>query len=195
MARPSLKEQRTQEILDAFERCLPRYGLEGTSLERVAEEAGVKRTIIRHYVGNRDQLLTALTARYLEQSQVSLDAFIAALPKKERARTAVEWLFDPAYSDARMVQVANALIAAAAENEALAADMQAWVSDFVARLEQVIADDYPDSDPTAVAAVAAGVTGIYFNIEALYPLGDVSALVSASKAAAILLIETLETNT
>ena len=194
MPRPSLKEQRTQEILDAFERCLPRYGLEGTSLEHVAEEAGVKRTIIRHYVGNRDQLLSALLARYLERSRASLDSFIEALPAEHRARTAVEWLFDPNYSDAGMVQVANALIAAAAENEVLAAEMQAWLEDFVARLEQVFADDYPDADPATVAAVAAGVTGIYFNVEALYPLGNVSALAAASKSAAILLIETLETD-
>lgn len=195
MPRPSLKEQRTEEILDAFERCLPRYGLEGTSLDQVAEEAGVKRTIIRHYVGNRDQLLSALLERYLERSRASLDAFIAALPTERRARTAIEWLFDPTYSDARMIQVANALIAAAAEHEVLAAEMQAWLGDFVARLEQVFEDDYPNADPAAVTAVAAGITGIYFNVEALYPLGNVSVLAAASKRAAILLIETLEQST
>ncbi|MEM7135795.1 MAG: TetR/AcrR family transcriptional regulator [Myxococcota bacterium] len=193
MARPSLKEQRTEQILDAFERCLPRFGLEGSSLERVAEEAGVKRTIIRHYVGNRDQLLSALLDRYLAQSQQSLDAFIAALPTKHRARTAVEWLFDPDYSDARMVQVANALFAAAADDDVLATEMRAWLADFVTRLEQVFTDDFPDADAASVAAVAAGVTGIYFNIEALYPLGNVGALAAASKSAALLLIETLET--
>ncbi|MEM8608372.1 MAG: TetR family transcriptional regulator [Myxococcota bacterium] len=194
MPRPNLTEQRTQEILDAFERCLPRYGLQGTSLEHVAEEAGVKRTIIRHYVGNRDHLLSALVARYLERSEASLDAFIAALPAKQRSRTAVEWLFDPQYSDAQMVQVANALIAAASEDEALAREMQTWLTLFVARLEQVFASDFPHAKREAVAAVAAGITGIYFNVEALYPLGDVSSLAAASKAAALLLIETLEKN-
>ena len=38
MGRPSLTEVRTVEILDAFERCVARYGLEGSSLERIAED-------------------------------------------------------------------------------------------------------------------------------------------------------------
>ena len=41
MGRPNLTEVRTSEILDAFERCVARFGLEGSSLERVAEEAGI----------------------------------------------------------------------------------------------------------------------------------------------------------
>ena len=60
MGRPNLTEVRTAEILDAFERCVARYGLEGSSLERVAEEAGVKRSILRHYIGNRDEMITGL---------------------------------------------------------------------------------------------------------------------------------------
>ena len=54
MGRPDLTEVRTAEILDAFERCVARFGLEGSSLERDAEEAGMKRSILRHYIGNRN---------------------------------------------------------------------------------------------------------------------------------------------
>ena len=59
MARPSLANTRREEILDALERCLARRGLEGTTLESVAAEAGVARPVIRHYFGNRDVLLKA----------------------------------------------------------------------------------------------------------------------------------------
>ena len=34
-----------------------------SSLEKVADQAGMKRPIIRHYVGNRDDLILALTER------------------------------------------------------------------------------------------------------------------------------------
>ena len=95
MPRPSQKDERTEEILDAFERCLPRYGLEGTTLEQVAHEAGVQRTIIRHYIGNRDALWAALVTRYLKKSRSDLREFVEALPDANRARTAIEWLFDP----------------------------------------------------------------------------------------------------
>jgi hypothetical protein len=30
------------------------FGLEGSTLERVAEHAGMKRSVVRHYLGNRD---------------------------------------------------------------------------------------------------------------------------------------------
>ena len=38
MPRPSVKAERTEEILDAFERCVARYGVEGSTLERIAEQ-------------------------------------------------------------------------------------------------------------------------------------------------------------
>ncbi|MGI9303924.1 MAG: TetR family transcriptional regulator, partial [Gammaproteobacteria bacterium] len=60
MPRPSLKTQRTGEILDAFQRCIVKYGMQGASLERISEEADMGRTILRHYVGNRDDLIIAV---------------------------------------------------------------------------------------------------------------------------------------
>ena len=63
MGRKSLAAARREEILDAFERCVVKYGLEGSSLEQIADEAGMKRSIIRHYIGNRDELVDQLVER------------------------------------------------------------------------------------------------------------------------------------
>jgi len=65
MGRKSLKAERVTQILDAFERCMEKKGLESTTLENVAEEAGVARRIIRHYVGNRDDLIQAAVERII----------------------------------------------------------------------------------------------------------------------------------
>ncbi|MEM7233345.1 MAG: helix-turn-helix domain-containing protein, partial [Planctomycetota bacterium] len=71
MPRRDLTKERTEQILDALERCVVHFGLGGTSLERIAEEAEMKRSILRHYVGNRDDLIVAmaerLAARYRRQ--------------------------------------------------------------------------------------------------------------------------------
>lgn len=64
MARASLVEKRKPEILEAFARCIGRYGVAGTSLEAIAAAAGMRRSILRHFVGNREQLLLE-TARYM----------------------------------------------------------------------------------------------------------------------------------
>ena len=67
MGRKNLAKERREELLDAFERCILNYGLEGASLDQVAEEAGMKRSIIRHYIGNRDELIDALIERITTQ--------------------------------------------------------------------------------------------------------------------------------
>lgn len=71
MGRKSLSEERTGQILNAFATCILTYGLHDSSLERIAAEAGVKRSIIRHYIGNRDEVLKALvdriTGRYIRE--------------------------------------------------------------------------------------------------------------------------------
>ncbi len=193
MARPNIQNERRNQILDAFESCVARYGVEGATLARTAKLAGLARPLVRHNVGNRDRLLEALVDRFLEKSRSSMAAMVSALPAENRSRTAIDWLFDPTYSDPQLVRISNSLIAASTESPFLAAKMQVWLSDFIARLDEVLAEDFPDTDPAKIAAVSTGITGIYFNVEALYPLRKTDALVAASKQAAILLLESLET--
>ena len=76
--RPPRTEERRLEILEAFARCVARNGLEATTLDDVAREAGLQRAMIRHYVGNRDKLvreaLEHLSAQYLSRAEEALDA-------------------------------------------------------------------------------------------------------------------------
>lgn len=65
MGRKSMAEARRAEILAAFERCIARDGLD-VPLERIADEAGVQRSLIRHYLGNRDELVAQLIAQLAE---------------------------------------------------------------------------------------------------------------------------------
>ena len=193
MARPDIKQERREQILNAYETCVARYGVAGATLARTAEIAGLARPLLRHNVGNLEDLQAALVDRVLTRSDAMMDALIDSLPLENRLRTAIDWLFDPAYSDARLVQVSAALIAASADDPALAWQMRRWLTDFIARLEQLIVYEHHLADTARVSAVATGVAGIYFNVEALYPLGDTDAIVAASKAAALILIDSLET--
>src|SRR5215469_18291205 len=68
MGRPSLADTRRPQILRAFEDCVLKYGLEGSSLERIAQHAGVRRSLIRHYFGNKDDLAEALVAGIIERT-------------------------------------------------------------------------------------------------------------------------------
>ena len=116
MPRRDLTEERTAQILDAFARCVVQYGLDGTSLEQVAEEAGVKRSILRHYVGNRDALINAMVERVVQKYAQQLEAMVAYLPEagNERIETLLSLLFQPEPDEsAQEAFVFETLIAAA----------------------------------------------------------------------------------
>lgn len=192
MGRPSLKDERREQIMQAFERCVARYGLEGATLERVAEDADLARALIRHNVGNRDDLIDELVERFLSRSVASIDEMIAALPADNRLETMVHWLFDPDYADPQNVLISEALIAASGDDPRLARKMRKWVRDFAKALARLLASEKPKARAERVSAVAAGLTGIYFNVESLSPLGKMSDLTAASQSAALILLEGLD---
>lgn len=192
MARPNVREERREQILDAYETCVARFGVEGASLEKVARQAGLARPLIRHNVGNRDDLLGALVDRFVSRSEQSVADMIAALPPESASETLVDYLFDPALADPQLVLVAEALIAAGQNDPNLADRMRDWTEGFVAAVQSVLSDEYPQAKATDLDAVAAGLTGIYFNIESLTPLGPATGIRNASKRAARLLLGSLE---
>ena len=65
--RPPRFEERRLQILEAFGRCVARSGLEATTLDDVAREAGLQRAMIRHYVGNRGTLVREATEHLAAQ--------------------------------------------------------------------------------------------------------------------------------
>lgn len=174
MPRPSLKSERRAQILNAYGRCIARLGVEGATLEQVADEAGLARALIRHNVGNRDALLEVFSTEFVARSQAETEAMIAQLPGTDRPRILIDWLFDPGFEDHQQVRIANALLAAAAGAPELAARMRAWTEHFIDALEPVFGD--------RVAAV--GVAGLYFNVEAMAPLAQIDRLRAQSKTAA-----------
>ena len=194
MARPSRKAERTGEILDAYGRCIAIHGVEGATLERIAEEAGLARALIRHNVGNKDQLLEAFLDRFLTASDQDSAALFNSLPDEDRLSTMVDWLFDPRYADAHRVNVTSALMIAASVRPALAKRLRRWTIDFVGDIKKQLKTVYSSADDEALEAAAMGTAALYFNQESLVPLGKLPGLPETSKNAAKLLIRALERN-
>lgn len=192
MPRPSVKKERTEEIMLAFERCVTRYGVEGSTLERLAEESGLQRSLIRHYAGNRDDLIMALLERYLTQSQQQSQLLFAALPTEKPAQAFIEYLFDDYYSDSSSALLANALFNAAATIPELAAPLKAATDNFIEALAQLLQQTHPHCESDDRYAVASGIVGIYFNIESVAHLGDTRKWRTASKRSAHLLLTALD---
>ncbi len=190
MARPSKKTERTEDILNAFERCAARFGIEGATLERVAAEAGLQRSLLRHYVGNRDDLINAMLERFLARSEREVDNLFESLPATNRATALINRLFDYP-GDTHFAQVAQALILAAPNYENLRPALRRWSLDFTQRIAAELESDCGASKQDAYE-VAAGIVGIYFNVESISPLGRMTKLCTASKKAATRLISSLQ---
>lgn len=68
MARPRIGDERREQILAAFETCVLRNGIEKTTLEDVAREAGQPRSLVRYFAGNRDALISLLIDRLVDRT-------------------------------------------------------------------------------------------------------------------------------
>ena len=93
MGRRSLVVERREQILAAFERCVTKYGLDGATIDLIAQEAKVKPSIIRHYIGNWEDLVKALMDRVISSYRVAIEKVFHSLPENERIDAALDTLF------------------------------------------------------------------------------------------------------
>ncbi|MFT7373219.1 MAG: AcrR family transcriptional regulator, partial [Oleiphilaceae bacterium] len=117
MGRKSLKEIRVNEILDAFERCLTKKGLQGTTLDNIAEEAGLARRMIRHYIGNRTDLIDAAVERIIEKFTLSVFNALDQFERTERFNGALDYLFSEAFNELPATKLVAALLAVSLYDE------------------------------------------------------------------------------
>lgn len=194
MARPSVKDERTEAILAAFERCVARYGVEGATLQRVADEAGLARGLLRHHVGNREALIAAVAERFLRKNDALTAELLAVLPASGRVEALIDLLFAPEYaSEASDLRVADALIAAAGTRPELRKLLREWFEDFERKIAGELRRAYPAAAEEDLRAVTSGLVGIYFSVDSLALLGPLPDLFARSRLAALKLVGTLST--
>ncbi|MCO4758868.1 MAG: TetR/AcrR family transcriptional regulator [Oceanospirillaceae bacterium] len=194
MGRPSKKEERTEEILLAFQRCVSRFGLEGSTLERIAEEAGLKRSLVRHFVGNRDELVAMLADRVIDQSNVQWDEFLAYMPPQHGCDYLLNGLFNEHHSDPAFVMVIESLIFAAGRDAVLQKKMKNWMQHFSATVTEILRHYYPQASEQDLAAVSFGLVSLYFNLDSLSPLAMTDIYRVPARQAAEQLVRSLKSS-
>ncbi len=174
MARPSIKKQRTEEILIAYEKAIALYGVDGATQQKIAEEAGIARPLLRHYIGNNSDLLNQVVDRFKERSKRSMNDMFLYYSDKTSAKHFVEMLFADQTSENynHDVMIAAALIYASQTNKILKVQMNDWYTDFRSNFNKQLEHFYPQANPKTLAVVSAGIIGIYFNVDSMEPLGS-----------------------
>ena len=191
MPRPSLKNARTEEIFDALMRTVARYGLEGATLARIAEEAGIARPLLRHYLGNREDMIAQFLGHVMERFQQLTQSLFDTLGAEDRLEALINTLFASPYHASENAAVFQALVAASERHNQIREPLLNFVLEFEARLTAEILREKPTANKTAARVVAAGLTGIYFNTDAITPLKPGEVWVEQQKQAALLLLSTL----
>jgi AcrR family transcriptional regulator len=194
MARPSNKDQRKEEILQAYEVCISLYGVEGATLKKVAEHANIARPLLRHHVGNSEDLLEQALERFLKRNDLVLDEFFSHISEQGSGKVLLETLFFADHSNQQTtdILIAWAFMLGAQTNALLKEKMNSWNNNFRSRMIILMNELYPSADERLVEVVSDGILGLYYNVESTIPIFDIQNFRSNTFNAAKLLLDTLE---
>lgn len=170
MGRKSRADERRELILAAFERCIARYGVD-VPLEQIAEEAGVQRSLIRHYLGNRDELVEQVIARIAEAYPRRL-AELLVPAAAQGAAGVVECFFPAEVTDSDWDNVILAVVNTTQGRYPQAKlRLAAMIEAIVEEMAQAFTQLAPQTSPAARYATAYGILCLAQTNEAMLWLG------------------------
>jgi len=190
MGRPSLADVRRPQILQAYQTCLVRFGIEGATLDRVAEEAGVTRGLVRHYLGNRDDVLRALGEHVRDRYSAWLQDLVAAHASPER----LDALLDALITDEMppdLYQVVSELFWVATRDAEIAAMLHDVYTEFERTLDAELAAALPEADIRARRQVAFAILCLAFSAPDFQTMGFPRDRRRAARDAASRLVDSL----
>ncbi len=160
MARQSLTDRRRPQILAAFARCIGKTGIAGTSLEAVAAEAGMRRSILRHFVGNREELLRETAQFTVRTVDRQLPEFIGRL-RQDIAEGMVSMdPFTAADSETDWIAVLDVFVAESGRYPAVAEIIDPAFRSFIGTVAACLRELHPAADEERSRAVAAGLIAL-----------------------------------
>ena len=150
--------ERTEQIMQATGRCLRNYGLAGTTLERVAEESGLSRSHVRHYVGNRDDLLRGFASWLYTGYESEFTGAVQTADPPAKLPIVLDYLFGsgflPISDDDTVIRE---LITAGITDERIRSIMLTQYLRAVEAIEEALAAEYPEAPAAERRSAAYGL--------------------------------------
>jgi len=170
MGRPPKFEERSEEIMLAFEACVLRKGLLATTLADVAEESGLPRSLVRYFMGNRDDMVDRLIERLMRLAQSRLDAV-----RDEAGEVSVDRMLDAYFGEIFADERSNALMGELWYLARTDAHIRQRVHDVysyaIGLLNDAIARQHPHSAPARRQATAYAVLSLVLGQSSLVDFG------------------------
>lgn len=160
VGRPSVRDQRRDEILDAAVEVILEFGIAGATRARIAERAGVRPPAIHHFVGTQDEVLRATIERIGRRltTELVVDALTVGDPL-DRALATIDAAFGAVVDQPTLNRLVDELVAHSyrddATRDALAEIYRTATDHLAAEIERAWG---PGSSSDARVAAAAIVT-------------------------------------
>jgi AcrR family transcriptional regulator len=193
MGRKDLTAERQTLILDAMERCIAKYGLQGTTLENIANEAGINRGLIHHYIGNRDEVIRMMAERLLKQYQNSFKDYAATRLESNHVDIVVDYYFHAWFELAPEDEaIIHALIAESERNPYIRKVLLKLYDGFETLISEELIQLFPKSSPDELHSVSYSLMSLAFAHASLTWLGLPQAKKADVRSVAANLVQTLQ---
>lgn len=190
MARARIGDERRELILNAFESCVLRDGLAKTTLQKVADESGLPRSLVRYFIGNRADMVALLIDRMIERGESSLTS-ISGHSQGASIGAMVDMMFDRIFADPRTNGIVGQLWVLAVTDLHVRARLVAMYRRVeVALVEQLRAEGVGPDDE-ARSATAFSILSLAYGSASFRSLFEDEALGSLPRQQAHALIEAL----
>lgn len=168
MGRRSLAPERRRQIVAATIECMGTHGYADTTLERIADEANMARGHVRHYAGNREDLLTVAARAFFfgddaVDKDMDLDTVAVRTPVISGGSTlteALDYLFGAFAESTNENAAARAFIAAGKRIEPIRQVVLAAYMGMRTSLVDILSKQFPHADGDRLRQTAYGILTI-----------------------------------
>ena len=171
MGRKSVVAVRRAEIVDAVQRCIVRKGLAATTMADVAREAGMQRSAISHFLGNRDDVVTAAIERSCDYYIELVETVASEHPPERRAQALVEELIGGKRATPDAMVLFDEIVALAHHDEQARKEVERAYGVLARELRAALQARYPDASSQDRTAVAHALALLIDNEERFRVLG------------------------
>lgn len=163
MGRKSLATERTNQILDAFEACVIKHGLDAVTLQQTADAANVNLGMIHHYVGRRDDLLEAMVSRLIKRTMEEMALFDQHTAEKDRLNELLSDFFSD--EEDQSDKIIDALYVSGGDNQtvhsALSRINQTYVTIWAKEIQRI----HPDISQSRCDEIALAVLWLAYSTD------------------------------
>lgn len=176
----------------ATHECLRTFGLAGTTLERVSEQSGLSRSHMRHYVGNRDDLLRRFADWLFTAMEHELEEVAGQAPAGLKLAAVNQHLFGSGFQAVTEDDtVIRELMTAGLQDEALHELLARRYEDAVRLVCAAVKDGYPNLSTRKARTIAYGIWTLAIGNSTMAEIGLPDAIGPAPKQLAESLIRAI----